>query len=314
MSFKIWFKAWIKSFCNLLTVSAKPYKSDAQRKREQERRKKAKYAHPDPFRTKKRRARQHHNGNLKVVQAFLNFTALSLGIFFLPLGLFHWGYQNAKSRATARRRSNPSFHHRQTHLPSAGSSAKKVQTAVTPSAQSGMHTSRTKPKRAPSSAKERSPVSTPMTQEAVSAAGAENIAAVAPNVLPMPDTSPKVVSADEPILSVPSENTPKSRPKQSNDQYIRKRLSLTDISVNTANKLEIGIYLEMRTTSHPSDGRETVELLLDENSVGYLSQQDIPPYIACLRLNRRPYAVITDIDPNSPFPRYELETWFPSSR
>ena len=54
MSFRAWFKNWIRAFCKLLTFDYKKPKSDSQRSREQEKRLKAKYSSANLYRTKKK--------------------------------------------------------------------------------------------------------------------------------------------------------------------------------------------------------------------------------------------------------------------
>ena len=42
----------------------------------------------------------------------------------------------------------------------------------------------------------------------------------------------------------------------------------------------------------------------------YISRQDKLPYVACLRLKRKVYGVITAIDSTNLPTKYEFETWF----
>ena len=54
MSFRVWFKQCIRAFCKLLTFDYRKPRSDAQRRRERERRLKAKYSSANLYRAKRK--------------------------------------------------------------------------------------------------------------------------------------------------------------------------------------------------------------------------------------------------------------------
>ena len=101
MSFRVWFKRWVFVFFKLLTLGGKPYKSDAQRKKEHDRRMKKKFSRSSEFGSHKKRARRRSSLHVwaeKALGALFNFAALSLGLLFLPFGLFDWGHKSIKAK------------------------------------------------------------------------------------------------------------------------------------------------------------------------------------------------------------------------
>ena len=80
-------------------------KSDAQRKKEHERRMKAKHSRAWRSQSKKRRARPRSSLHVwfeKAMLAMIDFAALSLGILFLPFGLFDWGHKSIKAKKASK--------------------------------------------------------------------------------------------------------------------------------------------------------------------------------------------------------------------
>ena len=121
----------------------------------------------------------------------------------------------------------------------------------------------------------------------------------------------------EPEVKEPDENTPKSKPKHKNDQYIRKRMIIAGSSYCekvALDKLAIGTYFELvAEPTNPYD-KDAVMLVHDGEKIGYIAKQDKLAFITCLKLNRKVYGVITNII-TEPYPtKYEFETWFDSER
>ena len=119
---------------------------------------------------------------------------------------------------------------------------------------------------------------------------------------------------DKPIVSltvpkeVPSENTPKSTPKNSKDQYIRKRMFIHN-TMPAADGLQVGDYLEIVSVPTPED-KGAIALHSSSGIVGYLPLADRAPYAACLKLGRLVYAVVSDISSGEEGKKYEIETWY----
>ena len=88
MSFRVWFKNWIKAFCKLMTFDYKKPKSDEQRSRERQRRLKSKHSSANLYRTKKRYKKRRSSmevQNEKLISGLFGFIGASLGILLLPL-------------------------------------------------------------------------------------------------------------------------------------------------------------------------------------------------------------------------------------
>ena len=111
----------------------------------------------------------------------------------------------------------------------------------------------------------------------------------------------------------PDENTPKSKPKDEKDQYIRKRMIIAGSSYCDAEileRLQVGTYFEMESEPDNPHDKDAVKLTLNGEKIGYIAKSDRLPFATCLKLKRRVYGVITDII-TEPFPtRYEFEAWF----
>ena len=127
---------------------------------------------------------------------------------------------------------------------------------------------------------------------------------------------PAAPAAPAPQTAAPDENAPKSRPKHKDDQYIRKRMIIAGTSYcdkAALDKLTIGTYFELVAEPTNPHDKDAIMLVHEGEKIGYISQQDKPAFVTCLRLNRKVYGVITDIIP-APYPsKYEFETWFDKS-
>jgi hypothetical protein len=108
-------------------------------------------------------------------------------------------------------------------------------------------------------------------------------------------------------------NAPKSKPRDAADRYSQKRLIIAGSSYcdkSALAELEIGSYLEFAAEpSNPHD-KNAIMVLHCGQKVGYIAKQEQLPFVACLRLNRKFYGVLTDIV-REPYPvKYEYEMWF----
>lgn len=107
MRFSVWFRQWTGSFLKILTFAGKKRKSDAQRKKERERRLKARHSSANYYLIKKkcrRRRSSHSVQNERLIGALFKFMATSLGILLLPFGLFDWGRKHSQVNAKERKR------------------------------------------------------------------------------------------------------------------------------------------------------------------------------------------------------------------
>jgi hypothetical protein len=100
VKFRTWFKLWIAAFFQILSFGRRGYKSENQIKRERERALKTRRANQhryywgEPPKKRHKRANQ----NLKLATKLISFFALTLGILFLPFGVFDWGYKSVQQK------------------------------------------------------------------------------------------------------------------------------------------------------------------------------------------------------------------------
>lgn len=318
MSFRAWFKRWVRSFHRLLRIGTKPRKTDKQRKREHERRMKAKYAPPNYFKKKRKYTRQRGSGYAKSIAAMLDFAVTSLAILFLPFGLFHWGYKSAQTRHRARKAARAKASANKSHRPSPApqkanvATPKNVQTqqsspTVIPQAYAKQKATENKaqsyvtPTRVQ---KDKEPVNVSYTPPT-------------PHTIEKPIVIPPVPPAPVPDVKALDENTPKSTPKHEADRYIRKRMIIAGSSYcepSVLAKLQIGTYFDLsREPDNPYD-KDAVVLTYEGEKIGYVAKADVAPYTVSLNLRRKIYGVITDIITEGNLTKYEYETWFSSER
>ena len=86
MSFKRWFKWWLRSFSAVMFFGQKKYKSDAQREREKQKRREYKRRrHTMNYTVKERK--KARSSNQILLDKLGNFFIASIAFFFIPLGL-----------------------------------------------------------------------------------------------------------------------------------------------------------------------------------------------------------------------------------
>ena len=308
MSFKVWFRKWIRSFYRLMMVGSRPRKSEKQRKKERERRLKAKYSSPNPFKKKRNYKKRDRSGTHKVLDALCGFMATSLGILLLPFGLFHWGYKSAKSRNSTKK--------------SSGSNNSTTSTPVKKKSVSHQYsTLKTTPKHNVQASKPRNKKTmVKKTTPSVSHKTIDEKKPISMTYVPYtpPYEKPSVESTPPPPeIKVLDENTPKSTPRSEKDQYIRKRMIIAGASYcdsSVLEKLQIGTYFDLsREPDNPHD-KDAVVLTLNGEKIGYVAKKDLTPFTVCLNLRRNIYGVITDIITENNFTKYEYETWFDNNR
>ena len=291
MSFRVWFRRWIRSIYRLLMASGRSRKSDKQRKKERERRLKAKRAHYDPFK-KKRKYKRRRSTNARFYDALGGFIATSLGVLLLPFGLFHWGYKSAKrtyrKRTAAGSRKSPRKTS-QARAKSTTASVKQKKAKKNPKPKTKRVTSVCVPTKAEGETSTTFTPYTPLFERKTV-------------VVPPPSTEPKE----------PDENTPKSTPKNDEDQYIRKRMIIAGSSYcDTAilAQLQVGTRFEVsREPDNPHD-KDAVKLTYNGEKIGYIPKQDCTAFVVALKLKNNIYGVITAIK-NDEYPtKYEFETW-----
>ena len=308
MSFTVWFRLWVRSFFKLLTLGSKKRKTEAQRKREHDRRMKAKHSAPKHFRIKKKRARRRHSLHVwfeKVVLSLIDFTALSLGILLLPFGLFDWGHKSIKAKKASKKNT----------IQRSASPKSTTHTQAPKAAPSYHKTSNNEVKR-----EEKKPTQTtaptPKAKPSIEAK-TESTSQTASKAATLEDVQniPAGVKKETPVEL--NENIPKSTPKNEKDQYIRKRMIIAGSDYcekEVLKALTNGTCFDVSLDLDNPNDKEAVKLTYNGQKIGYISKADKPAFVTCLKLGRKVYGVITDIK-TEVFPtQYEFETWFDSNK
>jgi hypothetical protein len=113
----------------------------------------------------------------------------------------------------------------------------------------------------------------------------------------------------------PGENTPKSKPKNENDQYIRKRMVIAGsfyCDQAVLERLSVGTYIDLVAEPDNAYDKNAVRLEFEGGKIGYVAKSDALPYVTCLKLGRGVYGVITAIRSKDGRQEFEYETWFSS--
>ena len=308
MSFSTWFVQWINSFLKLLTIGSKKRRSDAQRKKDRERRLKAKYSSSNFYRKKKcrRRRSSHSVQNERLIGALFKFMATSLGILLLPLGLLDWGRKSVNARRSsgsgAKRASS-------TRKPTSIVNNAKKTTLVTTERRTTKSTmKKTAPKRSTvKTTVNISPTTTP--QEPVNYSYAP--------IFECSRTEDIASVIETPVVTEPDESTPKSTPKNENDQYIRKRMIIAGSNYcdkAVLDTLDVGSHIDLEAEPDNPYDKDAVKLLFNGQKIGYIAKKDHMAFVTCLKLKRKIYGVITAIIEEDGQTKYEFETWFYSAR
>ena len=136
------------------------------------------------------------------------------------------------------------------------------------------------------------------------------------NPSPKNECATKVVSPKNEVSKELDENTPKSKPKNDKDQYIRKRMIIAGSSYcdpAVLEKLKCGTYFDLEAEPDNPNDKDAVKLTLDGQKIGYIAKADRMAFVTCLKMKRSVYGVITDIKNDSFSVKYEFETWFDRS-
>lgn len=293
MSFKIWFKAWMRSFYKLIMSGMSSRKRDSERERERARRREKKYSSKVKY-SESRRLRRRRKPNETVREksfgAAVGFAFASiLGILLLPFGLVGWGARSVVKTSESKRKSS-----------STGVTSSRIS-----SGREGAHAAT----RAKKCTDERCETEgKPRGAEAQAAFGAQKPEGV-------PDIGDhNSDGAHEDVKNVPprAENEPKSWPKCERDRYIRRRMLINGAENGereVLSRLDVGTYLDVfRDLQDPHD-KNAVALLYEGTPVGYIAKNEALALITCLELGQIIYAVITDIIHENGKASYELELW-----
>lgn len=133
-----------------------------------------------------------------------------------------------------------------------------------------------------------------------------------PKTEPAPYVPPKPEEPKE-----PDENTPKSKPMNEGDQYIRKRMIVAGsfyCNQDVISQLSIGTYFDLVAEPDNPHDKDAVALFYHGNKIGYVAKKDVVPFVVCLKLRRNIYGVVTDIRDKDGRKEIEFETWFSNKR
>jgi hypothetical protein len=301
MSFRVWFKQWIRSFCKLMTFDYRKPRSDAQRRRERERRLKAKYSSANLYRSKKkykkRRGRLEAQ-NDRLLGALFGLIGASLGILLLPLGLLDWGIKGVRARKASKSSGVAKNTTDRQKSPSVTSQPKKT------TAQTAQKKTPQRPQTTPK---------TSITHSITKQTERINTTSIPLYEYPEPKLKPSVV--ETPMVTELDENTPKSTPKNEKDQYIRKRMIIAGsyyCDKVVLDALEVGSHIDLEAESDNPYDKDAVKLLFNGEKIGYIAKKDHMAFVTCLKLKRKIYGVITAIIEENGQIKYEFETWFDS--
>ena len=114
--------------------------------------------------------------------------------------------------------------------------------------------------------------------------------------------------------SAPSkeEDAPESCPQNDGDRYLKKRLIIAGSSYQDKKVLErltVDTYIDMVLEPDNPYDRDAVALFFEGEKIGYVPKAEKRPFVACLKLKRGIYGVITDIDESEYPTKYEFEVW-----
>ena len=296
MSFTEWFKNWIHAFIKLLTFDRKKVKTDSQRKRDRERRLKAKYSGANLYR-KKRKIRNRSTPNERLIKAIIDFIGASLGILLLPFGLLDYGRKSVKARKASAFGS--SFN--KSNRPS-DSKANKTQNAEREEKSTLTQNGQTV-------------INSTVTNRSTKTKESAYVTKLSLNEHNESQTIER--KAEVSAVTMPDENTPKSTPKNEKDQYIRKRMIIAGsyyCDNDVLDTLKIGTRFDLESEPENLYDKDAVKLTLNGRKIGYVPKQDRLAFVTCLKLGRKIYGVITDIKDDNGQIKYEFETWFDSAK
>ena len=285
MSFKRWFKWWLRSFTAMISYGSGQRKSDTQRKRDKQRRREyERRRHTMNYTVKERK--KVRSSNQILLDKLGTFCIVSLAFFFIPLGLAKRA-KRSKSIHKAKIKSGKHTSFKSSPVTSPKKEEKKKEEAkekkaeakktVTPSAKSSFNNSaiqRETTGRKPVEKKEEKKdiLATNVRVEAL-----------------------KTEKKDE--------NAPKSTPLSEKDTYYRKRLTIqiAEDKKEFMAKIKVGTVFDFVL----DESKKFVCVLHNENKIGFVPTADTLPIATALKLGRTMYAIVTEMRENV----LECEGW-----
>ena len=283
MSFKRWFKWWLRSFSAVMFFGQKKHKSEWQRK--EEKRKRREYErrrHTMNYTVKERKKARSSNAIL--LEKVGNFFVASLAFLLVPVGLFKRAKKAKKtsiykaknaSKNTSKSSSKSSVNSSQKEVKKESKTDKKVaKNSIDYSKMFASNLSVTREKTEVKREKKKEE-NKPILQESVHVASLK-------------------------IDDKKDENSPKTSPKNTNDTWIRKRMIAEMMRGEMVEKINIGDTFDLALADDKS-----VVLTRQNSPVATVRKADTLALATALKLGRKLYAVVVDVKSNE----IEFEGW-----
>ena len=285
MSFKRWFKWWLRSFSAVMFFGQNKYKSDAQREREkQKRREYERRRHTMNYTVKKRKKARSSNAIL--LDKLGTFFIASIAFLLVPFGLLKRAKRSKsihKAKVTSAK--HTSFKSSTVTSPKKEEKKKEemkerkteVKKTVTPSAKSSFNNSAIQRK----------------TTERKSVEKKEE----------KKDILATNVRVEALKTEKKDENAPKSTPLSEKDTYYRKRLTfqIAEDKKEIMAEIKVGTVLDFAL----DESSKFVYVQRKETMIGQVPPADTLPIATSLKLGRMMYAIVTEIKGNE----IECEGW-----
>ncbi len=285
MSFKRWFKWWLRSFTAMISYGSGQRKSDTQRKREKQRRREyERRRHTMNYTVKERK--KARSSNQILLDKLGNFFIASIAFFFIPLGL------------AKRAKRSKSIH------------KAKVKSGKHTSFKSSTVTSPKKEEKKKKEAKEKKTEANKTVTP--SAKSSFNNFAISRNTTERKSVEKKEEKKDILATNVrvealktekKDENAPKSTPLSEGDTYYRKRLVIQIAGDKKEMMAEIKVCTVLNFAL--DETKKSVCVLHNGNSVGLVPTADTLPIATALKLGRTMYVIVTEMRENE----MECEGW-----
>ncbi|MBQ7390876.1 MAG: hypothetical protein IJW02_07225 [Clostridia bacterium] len=121
----------------------------------------------------------------------------------------------------------------------------------------------------------------------------------------------EVKPSENPVVTEPDENMPKTTPKNENDRYIRKRITVNETyrDRKLSDYLTQGRCLDVVFDSEDPKDRDIIMLCINGEKICGVPEEYHTAYATCLKLNYKVYAIVSDVVCCQEKISYELETW-----
>ncbi len=278
MTFKRWFRRWLKSIRKMFLVISR--KTLSEKEREEARQKRLlKKLHPDPFPEFNRKPKREikTSPNSRLFASALDFFIATVAIILVPFGMFDFTAKKRKSKAAkverAKRANNTS-----------GKSLKIKACAcnnISPA-----------------------PVKRESCGTVIKSAACDDDAECYDGAF---DTDKKEAHAksESRVAKMPTAADHLSAPKSKSDKFIRKSMCFTPNyeSKETAEKLNTGEYFKIELKQ--VNGIDRPVFVYDGKIIGYASDDDTHLLLTCLILGDKLYGAVTEISEDKNCVKYE---------